>query len=64
MKLRKGLAQIMTIIAILAAGLSIATVSNATRYSSGSERLLKATNPTFRPVYVNGQWIDAYSYKA
>ncbi|MBP3256219.1 MAG: DUF11 domain-containing protein [Clostridia bacterium] len=62
MKLRKGLMQILTIVSILATVLSIATISNATLYSSGSERLLKLVNPTYRPVYVNGNWVDAYSY--
>ena len=65
MRLRKGLMQTLMIVAILVGIMSMTTTSKATLVSDGSGKLLKLTNPTYRPVYNNGTRTDnIYSYTA
>ena len=65
MKLKKGLMQTLIIVAALVGIMTISTTSQASLVSTGSEKLLKITNPTYRPVYYNGTRTDnIYSYTA
>ena len=64
MKSRKGLMQILIMMVVILAGLSIATISNAAMYVPA--RTLKQSDIIYRALYnpSNHDWVPKYAYKA
>ena len=63
MKLRKGLIQILVIVAVLATTFGICTTSKAT-IDDSKAKLLKLIEPTYRYSFDNGSWKQIYAYCA